>query len=337
MQDDRYSRQTRFAGIGEDGQERIAASRVAIVGCGALGSVAAEILCRAGVAYLRIIDRDFVEWSNLQRQSLYTEADAEKSLPKVIAAEKHLLALNISVEVDAHIADLHAENVEELLSDVDLIIDACDNFITRHLINEFACRLQVPWIYAACVGSYACGMTVIPGQTPCLACIQDQLPSAGDSPTCDSSGIIAPAVYAASAHQMSEAFKILSGHLELITAAFWSTDVWSNKQQHIDMGAWRHENCPACSASATFPYSQEKRQTSITLCGRDGMQVQLNKSVDLGSLAQTVKQQLQRSNDYLVRWSDNELVATCFADGRIIVQGSQDENVVRSFIDRWLG
>lgn len=337
MSDDRYSRQHRFAPIGERGQQHIETTRVVIVGCGALGSVAAEQLCRAGVAYLRLIDRDFVEWSNLQRQSLYTEADAEKCMPKVIAAEKHLLALNVAVEVDAQIADLHPGNLEELLGDCNLIIDACDNFITRHLINEYACRHKIPWIYAACVGSYACGMTIMPGSTPCLACIQDELPAAGDSPGCDSAGIIAPAVYAASARQIAEALKILSGNVEHISKAFWSTDVWSGETQSLDLSKWKHADCPACGANASYPYSSKARDTSITLCGRDGMQLQLPQSVELAALAQQVKQHLQRSNEYLVRWQDDALIATCFADGRVIVQGSQDEKVVRGFIDRWLG
>ena len=337
MNDDRYSRQTRFAAIGQDGQDQIASSRVTIVGCGALGSVAAEMLCRAGVAQLRIIDRDFVEWSNLQRQSLFTEADAEKSIPKVIAAEQHLLGLNISVEVDARIADLHAETVDELLADSDLIIDACYNFITRHLINEFACEHQIPWVYAACVGSYACGMTIIPGQTACFACLQDELPSAGDSPTCDSSGIIAPAVYAASAHQCAEVLKILSGNSDQIDQSFWSWDVWSGTAQSMNLQGLKHADCPACGREPTYPYRNKPNANALTLCGRGGMQIQLSQSIDLDTFAQQVKQQIERSNPYLVRWKDGDLTGTCFADGRVIVQGSQDELIVRAFIDRWVG
>ena len=337
MQDDRYSRQTRFAGIGEDGQQRIQASRVTIVGCGALGSVAAEMLCRAGVAQLRIIDRDFVEWSNLQRQSLFVEADAEKSIPKVIAAEKHLLALNITVEVDAHIADLHAGTVDDLLADSDLIIDACDNFLTRHLINEYACEYQIPWIYAACVGSYACGMTIIPGQTACFACMQDELPGVGDSPTCDSSGIIAPAVYAASARQCAEALKLLAGKPEACSQEFWSWDVWSGQEQRMDLSGLRHDACPACGNAPAYPYRSANENTTISLCGRGGMQLRLERDIDLAAFAQQVKSNLERSNPYLVRWIDGDLTGTCFADGRVIVQGSQDEAIVRAFIDRWVG
>ena len=337
LQDDRYSRQTRFAGIGEAGQARIQASTVTIVGCGALGSVAAEMLCRAGVGRLRIIDRDFVEWSNLQRQSLFTEADAEKCVPKVIAAEQHLLALNISVEIDAHIADLHAESVDGLLAESDLIIDATDNFLTRHLINEYACEHKIPWIYAACVGSYACGMTIIPGQTACFACIQDELPAVGDNPTCDSTGIIAPAVHAASARQCAEALKILAGNANACSTAFWSWDLWNGKTQAMNLGALQHEACPACGSKPTYPYRSAQQQSSISLCGRGGMQIRLERDIDLAAFAQQVKSHLERSNPYLVRWIDGALTGTCFADGRVIVQGSQDEPIVRAFIDRWVG
>lgn len=341
MEDNRYSRQQRFAPIGIQGQARIAASSVAIIGCGALGTVACEMLVRAGVGRMRLIDRDFVEYSNLQRQSLFVESDAKQRLPKVIAAAQKLAAINSFVQLETHIADLHAGNIGELLSGVDLIIDACDNFITRHIVNDFACSCSCPWIYAACVGAYACGMTIIPGKTPCLSCIQDELPDIGDSPSCDSAGIIAPAVHAASSRQMAEALKILSGHADACDRQFWSTDVWNNETRSMDLSQWQYAQCTSCGPDATYPYLQQSRDISVQLCGRNGLQITLqqneNKNIDLVKLASALHEHILQANEYLIRWQDGDITLTCFRDGRVIVQGTQDETVARSCVDRWLG
>ncbi|NRA39304.1 MAG: ThiF family adenylyltransferase [Planctomycetes bacterium] len=337
MQNERYSRQQRFAAIGIEGQQKIIDSSVAIIGCGALGTLACEILARAGVGHIRLIDRDFVEYSNLQRQSLFTEADAEQRIPKVIAAQHAIAAINSDVEIDAHIADLHAGNVADLLSSVDLIIDACDNFITRHIVNDFACSVGCPWIYAACVGSYACGMNIIPGQTPCLSCIQDELPAAGDSPSCDSGGIIAPAVYAAASRQIAEALKILSGNSEACDKHFWSTDVWQAETRSMDLSKWKYDKCESCGENATHPYLNKSRDVSVQLCGRNGLQITLAQEVDLQKIQTLVGDHFEVGNEYLIRWQTDGITATCFRDGRVIVQGTQEESVARTFIDRWLG
>jgi len=210
----RYSRQIRFAPIGSAGQVRLAKARVLILGCGALGAACAEQLCRSGVGMLRLVDRDFVEASNLQRQSLYTDRDAAACLPKAVAAADHLRSINPSCSLESIVRDVRPAHIEGLLSGIDLAIDGSDNFPTRHLLNEACCKLGIPWVFGACVGAYGLSMPVLPGETPCLRCLQDQLPDAGDSPTCDTSGIIAPIVQVIAGWQVAEALKIIVGRLE---------------------------------------------------------------------------------------------------------------------------
>ena len=334
---ERYSRQIRFAGIGVEGQNRLASSHALIIGCGALGSVASEMLVRAGVGTVTLVDRDFVESSNLQRQSLYTEADAAACTPKAVAAANHLRDLNSAVDIRPVVADCTAENIESLLSGVDVVCDGTDNFQTRHLINDACCALNIPWVYAACVGAYACSWPIIPGETPCFACVQDELPAAGDSPTCDSSGIIAPAVHLAATWQITEVLKILSGNTDQLRKELWASDLWQGTFQRLDLSSWRHDQCSACGTQPSRPFLNAKKQVSITLCGRDGLQITRPAAPDMDRLAQVLAEHIQIANDYLIRWQADELTATCFKDGRIIIQGTQDETRARTFLDRWLG
>lgn len=334
---DRYSRQRRFAAIGDAGQERLGRARAVVLGVGALGTVAAEMLVRAGVGQVRLIDRDFVEASNLQRQSLFTEADARDCLPKAVAAAQHLAAINSGVTLEPMVADLHVGNVRELIAGGDAVIDGTDNFHTRHLLNDACCAAGIPWIYGACVGAYACSMPILPGVTACLACIQDELPAAGDSPTCDSAGIISPAVHLTAAWQGAEALKILSGRTDAVRRTFWSCDLWTGQRQELVVDAWRNPACRACSAQATHPHLNASKPVSIVLCGRDGLQLRLPTSPRLEVLERNLGDQVERANAYLVRWRADGLVGTCFRDGRVIVQGTQDETRARAFCDRWLG
>ena len=333
----RYSRQTRFAPIGVAGQARLGAARVLVLGVGALGSVMAEQLCRAGVGHMRLVDRDFVEPSNLQRQSLYTETDAAQSLPKVVAAAAHLRAINHEVAVEALIADVTARNIRELVAGCDVVVDGADNFIVRHLLNEACCAARVPWVYAACVGAYAVSVPIIPGSTPCLRCVQDELPTAGDGPTCDSAGIIAPAVHLAAAWAVAEAIKLLVGDQAAVRRELWASDLWQGTFQRINLSSARDPQCLACGNAATYPALSTPVEVGTVLCGRDAVQMSGGRAVDLERFALTLGSALTLRNDYLVRWRDADLTGTCFRDGRILVQGTGDSVRARGFVDRWLG
>lgn len=335
--DDRYSRQTRFGPIGPAGQERLGRARVLIAGCGALGSAAAEQLCRAGVGRLRLVDRDFVEPSNLQRQTLYTEADAAAALPKAVAARARLAALDATVAIEAVVAEIHAGNVRELVAGCDLVIDGGDNFALRHLLNEACCLAGIPWVYAACVGAYAVSLPIVPGETPCLRCLQDQLPAAGESPTCDSVGIIAPAVHLASAWQVAEALKLLVGDRAAVRRELWAADLWAGTFQRLRLDGARDPDCAACGPEATHPALAAPVGPAIALCGRDAVQIAGRGTADLAAFAAALGPALRLANGHLVRWSDGDLHGTCFRDGRVIVQGTADPQRAAAFRDRWMG
>jgi sulfur carrier protein ThiS adenylyltransferase len=338
LDSERHSRQIRFAPIGPDGQARLTSSRVAIVGCGALGSAAAEQLCRAGVGALTLIDRDFVEHSNLQRQTLYTEEDAAAALPKSVAATRRLAAIDHRVRVMAMVEDVRPANIERLLSGHDLVLDGTDNFATRHLINDACCKSGIPWIYGACVGAYGCSVAILPGETPCLRCLQDQLPAAGDTPTCDTSGIIAPAVHLVSAWQVAEALKLLVGRSADVRRELWTCDLWASTWQRLRLDRWRDPACASCGPAPTHPALAESvLDQAVVLCGRDAIQIRRATAPELALLARNVGDQALAANEYLVRWRDGDLTATCFRDGRVIVQGSSDLVVARALCDRWLG
>ncbi len=334
--DQRYSRQERFVPIGRDGQQRICASRVAVVGCGALGAAVADQLCRAGVGHLRLIDRDFVELSNLQRQTLFTEADAAACRPKVVAAARRLAEVNAACVVEQLVEDLRAANVERLLAGCDLVVDGTDNFTARHLINEACCKSGTPWLWGACVGAYGLSAPIVPGETPCLRCVQDQLPAAGDGPTCDTAGIIPPAVQMVASWQVVEALKLIVGDRAAVRRELWTIDLWANRFQRLSLAAWRDPACPVCGPSPTYPLMSAGDDAAVVLCGRDAVQVRLG-AVDLAQLALRFKSMLIVANDYLVRWRDGDRTGTCFRDGRVIVQGVGDAASARAFCDRWLG
>lgn len=333
---ERYSRQERFAPIGIAGQQRLATARVAVIGCGALGTAIAEQLCRAGVGFLRLIDRDFVEWSNLQRQSLFSEDDARRAAPKAVAAAQRLRAVNSTCVIEPLVEDLRAANAERLLSGVALVLDGCDNFPTRHLVNEVCCKLAMPWIYGACVGSYGLSAPIIPGQTPCLRCLQDELPGAGETPTCDTAGIIPPAVQMVAAWQVAEALKILIGDHAAVRHELWASDLWRGTFQRLRLTGWRQADCLVCGAAATYPLLRAGDDAAVVLCGRDAVQLR-RAGIDLTVFAGRLGRALLVANEHLVRWQDGTVVATCFRDGRVIVQGVADASAARTFCDRWLG
>jgi molybdopterin/thiamine biosynthesis adenylyltransferase len=300
---ERYSRQVLFAGIGVEGQDRLLASRAAIVGCGAIGAAAANLLVRAGVGHLRIIDRDFVEPSNLQRQTLFEESDAVEALPKAAAAERKLRSINSSVLVEGIVADLHPRNVQQLLGGFDLLLDGTDNFETRFLINDFAVKSAKPWIYAAAVASYGLTMTIRPGLTPCLACLLETSDAGhGLEETCDTIGVLGPVVNLIASLEVSEALKLLAGREDVLHGRLISCDVWTGRMQSIHVA--RNPACRAC-ARREFPYLDGEVQPHITMCGRDSVQIhERARILDLQALGKRLRPVVGEvhQNDFLLRF-----------------------------------
>jgi len=340
-QREKYSRQILFAGIGADGQEKLLGASAVLAGCGALGTVVANLLVRAGVGRLRIIDRDFVEPSNLQRQTLFEESDAREVLPKAVAAERRLRAINSEARVEGIVADVTAENCAELLSGFEVILDGTDNFETRLLLNDAAISLQVPWIYAAAVGSYGVTMTIRPGETACLACLlegDEKSAAIGAEATCDTAGVLNAAVGVIASVEAAEATKILAGKPEALHGRLVSADVWSGRFQSIRVA--RRPECRAC-VRREFSYLEGAAQPHITMCGRDSVQIhERGKRLDLGELGRRLSGAAADqvcSNDFLLRFRVAPYEMTVFADGRAIVKGTQDPAVARSLYARYIG
>ena len=338
----RYSRQILFQGIGASGQARIRRSSVLVVGGGALGSIASEVLVRAGVSRLRLVDRDYVDESNLQRQSLYDERDLAEGLPKAVAAQRKLQAINGDVEIEGRVEDLHAGNVIALLEGIDLVLDGTDNFETRYLLNDASVKTGVPWIYAACVGSYGMSFVVRPGVTACLRCLLEEEPAPGTSPTCDTAGVIAPAVHAVSAFQLAEALKILSGRTEALTGAVLSIDVWQGRADSFRPQGKRGD-CPACGLGRLEYLAGASESQTLTLCGRNAVQVRPARpaSLALEEVAARLRELGEASeivvNSYLLRGRLAGREFVLFPDGRAIVQGTQDPAEARSLYARYVG
>jgi adenylyltransferase/sulfurtransferase len=343
--DERYSRQILFAGIGEAGQRRLLASRAVIVGCGALGTVLANLLTRAGVGVIRIIDRDFVESSNLQRQTLFDESDARDSLPKAIAAQRRLRAINSSVAIEGIVADLGPRNAGELLSGFDLILDGTDNFETRHLLNDAAVKLSLPWIYAAAVGSYGVTMTIRPGITACLACLLKPesradyaAPQAEE--TCDTVGVLASAAGVIASIEAAEAMKLLveeKDRTQSIETRLVSFDVWTGEYHSVRVA--RDPECRVC-VHRKFRYLEGAAQAHVTMCGRDSVQIhERNRHLDLALTAQRLSSVASdvRHNDFLLRFRVPPHEITVFTDGRAIIKGTRDAAIARSLYARYLG
>ncbi|MGI1805335.1 ThiF family adenylyltransferase [Exiguobacterium sp. TDN 0502] len=319
----RYSRQTRFQPIGEAGQARLAKAKVLIVGMGALGTASAEQLVRAGVS-VRIVDRDYVEWSNLQRQQLYTEDDARQIVPKAIAAKARLEAINSTVTIEAHVLDVDRAALTWLLDDIDLIIDATDNFDIRLLMNDMALLRSIPWIYGGCVGSYGITFTVRPGETPCLHCLLDQLPR--DQETCDTAGIIGPAVQMVASLQVTEALKWLSGDQDAMRTRLLAFDVWSNTFQQINVQSLKQSECPSCGIEPSYPYVADQSIRFTALCGRDAVQIRGDGKRDLDQLKQRLEPvaTIAAHNPYLLAFTTDEHRMVAFQDGRVLIHGEAD-------------
>jgi len=333
---DRYSRQERFAPLGVAGQQRLAQASVAIVGCGALGTYHAAALARAGVGRLRIIDRDYVEWNNLQRQWLYDETDAEEALPKAVAAARALRRVNSSIIIEPEVADLTPRNAADLLEDADLILDGTDNFETRYLVNDYAVQQRVPWIYGAAVGSYGIVMPVLPGDTACLRCVYPD-PPAGTQPTCETAGVLATITTLIGSLQVTAALQILSGHADQVPRRLTTIDVWTGALRSIAQPA-RDSDCPCC-AKRQFPWLEGGHRAPISLCGRNAVQIHLqDRPVDLTALAATLAEfGSVRANEFALRFLIDSYEMTIFADGRAIVKGTTEPGVARSLYAKYVG
>ncbi len=334
--DDRYSRQILFPAIGAEGQRKLCSSRVAVVGCGATGSVLASLLARAGVGMIRIIDRDYVEASNLQRQSLFDEHDACESLPKAIAAARQIARFNSQVCVEPKVADLTPENVDDLLADSKLVLDGTDNFQTRYLINDYAIKNSLPWIYTAAVGSYAATLNVLPGETVCLACIFPDSPS-GVVETCDTSGILNSTVNLIASITATEALKLLVDDKASMRRTLLSWDLWTNQRAEVAADRPR-KGCRACD-ERSFVYLNAEGRSHTTLCGRNAVQIhQHHQTVDFPAMAARLHGQgAVRHNEYVLKFSRDSFELTLFADGRAIIKGTSDPALARSFYARYIG
>ncbi len=332
----RYSRQELFQPIGKEGQKKIRDSVVGIVGCGALGSLQAEVLARAGVGKIVLIDRDFVEHSNLQRQSLFDENDANQVVPKAIAAAKHLADINKEVDLISHVADLSVDNLH-LLQDANLILDGTDNFQVRFLLNDYSWKQNVPWIYGACVGSSGTASAFMPPAFPCLRCIFESEPPAGSAPTCDTAGILWSAVGAVVSYQITAAFKILTRNP--VTPQILQMDVWSGEHRLVSLSKAKRSDCLTCGLMK-FPSLQVQAVQETALCGRDAVQIRPAKSSSLDLDAIFQRWGLlgaSRRNPFLIKLElpENEIVL--FPDGRAIIKGTSDFVRARSLYAKYVG
>jgi molybdopterin-synthase adenylyltransferase len=338
---ERYSRQILFDGIGEAGQERLARSCAVIIGCGALGAIQAETLARAGVGRLVLVDRDFVEESNLQRQIMFEEADARERLPKAVAAARRIHRVNSEIKVEAVVKDVNFENVEEIIAAADVVMDGTDNFETRFLINDAAIKHAKPWVYGAAVGSYGLTMTIIPGETPCLRCVLEAMPDPGSGPTCDTAGVLMPVVSVIGSIQSIEAIKLLTGNRDALHRSVVRVDVWDFQLRQIALESFSsNPECPACTGRDFEFLRGAGRQVTTTLCGRNAVQIAKSgaASIDFRALAERLKPLGEVAfNDFLLRFRVDEYDITVFRDARSIIRGTADPAVARGVYARYIG
>jgi len=334
--EERYSRQVLFPGIGQEGQRKLAGAHIAVVGCGATGSALASLLARAGLGTIRIIDRDYVEPSNLQRQSLFDESDAAQSLPKAIAAARKISAFNSRMVIEPQVADLVPANVETLLAGVQLIFDGTDNFETRYLLNDFAVKNFIPWIYTAAVSSYGVTLNVLPGQTACLACLFPD-PPGGAFETCETVGILNSAVNLAASIAATEGIKLLVGADDKVRRTLFSFDVWTNERGEIKAENPR-PGCHACG-ERDFVHLEGEGRAHITLCGRNSVQIhERHRPIDFSEVSRRLKPHGEvRHNDFVLKFWPKPYEMTLFPDGRAIIKGTTDSGVARSLYARYVG
>ena len=336
---ERYSRQILFSGIGQEGQRRLLKSRVLLVGCGALGSAHAESLARAGVGSLRIADRDFVEASNLQRQTMFTEGDALDRVPKAVAAASRIHEINREIEVEPEIVDVNHSNIERLVRDCDVVLDGTDNFATRYLINDACVKHEINWIYGAAVGSYGVTMTIQPHQTPCLRCVFEEAPPAASAPTCDTAGVIMPIISVVAAVQVAETLKLLTGNEQSLHRSLMQFDVWRNEWRKINPGP-PSPTCPTCGLGDFATLAAASGDFAAVLCGRNAVQISPTRStrINFGELAERLRVTGEvKFNDYLLRFRTGEYELTVFQDARSIIRGTDEVTTARSLYAKYIG
>ena len=338
MNPERYARQTVLSVIGEEGQQRLLGSRVAVIGCGATGTVIANHLARAGVGFLRIVDRDWVEWNNLQRQLLFNEEDVRGGIPKAKAAERALRAVNSEIEVEGVIADVNAGNVEELIGDCDLVMDGTDNFETRYLVNDACVKLRKPWVYSGVVSTYGMTLLIRPESTPCLRCVFPDPPPPGASATCDTAGVLGPAVSVVASLAATEGIKWLVGAEEALAEGMLHVDVWDLSWRQFRLA--RKADCPCCG-ERQFPFLDIVAGSHATsLCGRNAVQISPTRPValDLQALAARLRPAGEVTvNRFLLKLRVDSYLLTVFPDARAIIEGTADESVARSLYARYVG
>jgi adenylyltransferase/sulfurtransferase len=338
---DRYSRQCRFPEIGEDGQRRLQASRAAVCGCGALGTVIANVLVRAGVGYVRLVDRDFVELNNLQRQVLFDEQDVIDNWPKAEAAARKLRAINSTVQIEPVVTDIDRTNILGLVEDVDVILDGTDNFEVRYLINDAAVKLGKPWVHGGCLASHGQTLTILPGETPCLRCVFEAAPGPGEVGTCETAGVLAPVVNIIASYQAAEALKILTGRMDKVNRELIYVDVWENEHRTFKIAPLREQsNCPCCRAKCFEWLEGEQGSRSTSLCGRNAVQVSHRKAAQLNF--EEVSRQLQGAaqvsyNRFLLKFDVDGYQFTLFPDGRAIIKGTSDVDRARTLYAKYVG
>ncbi len=335
---DRYSRQRLFPPIGDEGQTRIANARVALIGCGALGTHIAQHLARAGVGYLRVVDRDFVELDNLQRQVLFDEDDVREGLPKAVAAERKLSRINSTITIDARVDDVTARNIGSILDAVDLVIDGTDNFETRYLLNDACVDRKLPWVYGGVVASHGMVLAVRPGQSPCFACVIPEMPPPGSTGTCDTAGVIGPAVGIVAALEATEALKIIVGDHESLSDGLTTIDPWRNQFRTFTMP--RNPDCEVCAKGNYRFLRAEATSATSVLCGRNAVQITpaTAGSIDFAQMEQQLSAHGSvKHNAYLLRFNVDEFECTLFPDGRAVIKGTDEVERARAFYAKYIG
>ena len=339
---ERYSRQMRFGGIGEKGQRKLLVSRVTLCGCGALGTVLANAMVRAGVGFVRIVDRDFIETHNLQRQVLFDEKDVADNIPKAEAAARKLRVVNSAVEIEAVVTDIDRTNILDLAGDVDLILDGTDNFEIRYLINDVCVKLGKPWVYGGSIGSHGQTMTILPGKTPCLRCVFEAAPNPGEAGTCETAGVLAPIVNIVASFQAAEAFKILTGQLDIINKELIYIDVWENQTRRIKIAPLLGKvDCPCCQRKKFEWLEGDMGSQTTSLCGRNAVQVahRMSSSLNFEEMARHLRSMGGdvSFNRFLLKFNVEPYEFTVFPDGRAIIKGTNDLDKARTLYAKYIG
>jgi len=338
---ERYARQVLFYGIGNTGQKILMEKTAVLVGCGALGCTSANLLVRSGIKCLKIVDRDFIEESNLQRQSLFDEEDINKNLPKAVAAQKKLQKVNSQIQVEAIVVDLNPSNIGTVLENTDVVIDGTDNFETRFLINDYCVKHGIPWIYGACIGSMGLTMNIVPPKTPCLRCVLDTIPPFGTTETCDTTGIIAPIASMIASIQAAEALKILTGNYDALSKGLLKIDLWRNEIKILHTDDIREKSdCITCKQHYYEFLSKDRYSITTSLCGRNAVQIlhPNGSNLDLEKLAARLEHVGEVSfNSFLLRLKIDIYELTVFPDGRLIITGTNDATVAKGLYAKYIG